>query len=272
MEYVDRRGARLPKIGLGTWRLSGAACERAVATALDLGYRHVDTAQLYGNERRVGRAIARSAVDREELFLTTKLAPGNVRADGVRRSTEESLRRLGTDYVDLLLVHWPNPRVRLAETLGAMNDLVDGGRVRHVGVSNFGLDRLREARRISDAPLLTDQVQFHPYRPKLDLLSYCQRRGLVLTAYSPLAHGGVLSDDVLGRVGERYGKTPAQVALRWAIQHEAVVAIPKATGRRHLAENLDVFDFGLTGAEMRAVERPSLLRTAVGFARGRLGL
>ncbi|WP_129117059.1 aldo/keto reductase [Halegenticoccus tardaugens] len=272
MEHVELQGVRLPKVGLGTWRLAGPTCEHAVATALDLGYRHLDTAQLYGNERRVGRALSASPVAREEVFLTTKLAPGNLRADAVRRSAAESLDRLDTDYLDLLLVHWPNPRVPLRETLGAMSELVDEGAVRRVGVSNFGPSRLRTAREVSDVPILTDQVQFHPYRPKPDLLSYCREHDLALTAYSPLAHGGVLDDDVLRRVGERYDKSPAQVALRWAVQQENVAVIPKATSRSHLAENLDVFDFELTEPEMRAVARPSLLRTAIGFVRGRLGV
>ncbi|MFB6102151.1 MAG: aldo/keto reductase [Haloplanus sp.] len=280
-ETVTVRGVDVPAVGLGTWRLQGADCRRAVETALELGYRHVDTAQAYGNERQVGAAIGASTVDRDEVFLTTKLDGSNRTRNAVHRSVRESLDRLGTDYLDLLLIHWPNDRppfapVRLpgatplTATLSAMHDLIDEGLVRHVGVSNFGIGRLDEARMDADAPILTDQVQFHPYWDQRDLLSYCRRNDVLLTAYSPLCHGGVLRDDVLARLGRTYGKSPAQVAIRWVVQHDGVCAIPKATSRDHLAANLDVFDFELTEAEMERIRRPSRLRTAVGFVRGRL--
>ena len=280
-DIVTVRGVEVPAVGLGTWRLRGDDCRRAVETALELGYRHVDTAQAYGNERRVGAAIRSSAVDRDDVFLTTKLDGGSRENGAVQRSVRESLDRLDTDYLDMLLIHWPNDKppfspVRLpggpplAETLTAMNELVDEGLVRHVGVSNFDVRRLDEARRLSEAPIVTNQVQFHPYWDQRDLLSYCRRNDVLLTAYSPLCHGGVLDDDVLRELGRRYGKTAAQVAIRWAIQHEGVVAIPKATSRDHLAANVDVFDFELTEAEMERIRRPSKLRTFAGFARSRL--
>jgi diketogulonate reductase-like aldo/keto reductase len=280
-DTVTVRGVDVPAVGLGTWRLRGDDCRRAVETALELGYRHVDTAQAYGNERQVGAAIRSSGVDRDDLFLTTKLDGGSRRSEAVHRSVRESLDRLGTDYLDLLLIHWPNDRppfvpvrlpggVPLAETLTAMNELVEEGVVRHVGVSNFDVRLLDEARRLSDAPIFADQVQFHPYWDQRRLRSYCRRNDVLLTAYSPLCHGGVLDDEVLRDVGRRYGKTTAQVAIRWAIQHEGVCAIPKATSREHLAANVDVFDFELTEAEMERIRRPSRLRTFAGFARSRL--
>jgi len=280
-EHVTVGGASVPAVGLGTWRLRGGDCRRAVRTALDLGYRHVDTAQVYGNEREVGAALAASGVDREDVFLATKLDGHSRRRGDVRPSVEASLSRLGVDCLDLLLVHWPTGKppfspvelpvgAPLAETLGAMNDLVDDGLVRHLGVSNFGVDRLAEARRLSDAPILTDQVQFHPYWDQSDLLAYCRRNDVLLTAYSPLCHGGVLDDPVLAAVGRTHGKNPAQVALRWVIQHENVCTVPKATSREHLAANRDVFDFELTPGEMERIGRPSKLRTAAGFVRSRL--
>jgi diketogulonate reductase-like aldo/keto reductase len=280
-ESVSVGGVDVPAIGLGTWRLRGDDCRQAVETALDLGYRHVDTAQAYGNERQVGTAISSSAVERDDLFLTTKLDGSARRHDAVGRSVRKSLDRLGTDYLDCLLIHWPNDKppfspVRLpggpplAETLDAMNELVEAGLVRHIGVSNFDVRLLDEARRLSDAPIFTNQVQFHPYWDQRRLLSYCRRNDVLLTAYSPLCHGGVLDDDVLGRIGRHYDKTPAQVAIRWAIQHEGVCTIPKATSRAHLAANIDVFDFELTEAEMERIRRPSKLRTLAGFARSRL--
>jgi len=280
-DTVTVGGVEVPAIGLGTWRLRGDDCRQTVGTALELGYRHVDTAQAYGNERAVGAALRSSAVDREDVFLTTKLDGDSRRRGAVRRSVRESLDRLGTDYLDLLLIHWPNGRppfvpVRLPgsppleETLTAMNDLVEAGLVRHLGVSNFDIRLLDRARRLSDAPIVANQVQFHPYWDQRRLLSYCRRHDVVLTAYSPLCHGGVLDDDRLAAIGRQYDKTPAQVAIRWAVQHDGVCAIPKATSRPHLAANLDVFDFELTAAEMERIHRPSKLRTVVGFTRSRL--
>ncbi|MFB6280824.1 MAG: aldo/keto reductase [Haloferacaceae archaeon] len=280
-ERVTVGGVELPAVGLGTWRLRGGDCRRAVRTALDLGYRHIDTAQVYGNERQVGAAIEASDVGREEVFLATKLDGSSRRRGAVRRSVEASLSRLGTDYLDLLMIHWPTGKPPgspvelpvgppLSETLAAMNDLVADGTVRHLGVSNFGADRLDAARRLSDAPVLADQVQFHPYWDQSDLLSYCRRNDVALTAYSPLCHGGVLRDPVLADVARAHDKSPAQVAIRWAIQHENVHAVPKASTRDHLAGNLDVFDFELTDAEMERIRRPSKLRTAAAFARARL--
>jgi diketogulonate reductase-like aldo/keto reductase len=272
MEYATVQGVDVPKLGLGTWRLTGDDCRRAVGTALDLGYRHVDTAQAYGNERQVGAAIAASDVDREDVFLATKLKGGNRDYDGVLRSTDESLARLRTDHLDLLLIHWPNRRVPTRETLDAMAELVEAGKVRHVGVSNFDREALDAAREAARVPVFTDQVQFHPYWDQTDLLDYCAVHDVLLTAYSPLAHGGVLSDPVLTEVGERYGKSAAQVALRWVVQHDSVAAIPKATTPEHLEANLAVFDFELTDEEMERVARPSKLRTLSGFVRSRAPL
>jgi diketogulonate reductase-like aldo/keto reductase len=279
-DTVTVGGVDVPAIGLGTWRLRGDDCRRTVETALDLGYRHVDTAQAYGNERQVGAAVRSSAVDRDDVFLTTKLDGDSRRDEAVRRSVRESLDRLGTDYLDCLLIHWPNgrppvlpvslPGPPLAETLTAMNELVEDGLVRHIGVSNFGIRLLDEARRLADAPIFANQVQFHPYWDQRRLHSYCRRHDVLLTAYSPLCHGGVLDDDRLAAVGRRYDKTPAQVAIRWVIQHDGVRAVPKATSREHLAANLDVFDFELTETEMDRIRRPSKLRTFAGFVRSRL--
>jgi diketogulonate reductase-like aldo/keto reductase len=274
-------GVDVPALGLGTWRLTGDQCREAVETALELGYRHIDTAQAYRNERQVGDAIAASDVPREDVFLATKLGAKGRAYDDVLRTTEESLSRLGTDYLDLLLIHWPNgsPPGSLnpfssgptnAETLEAMNELVERGKVRNIGVSNFDVDLLDEAREHSDAPILTNQVQYHPFWDQQALLDYCRIHDVLLTAYSPLGHGGVLDDPVLERIGRHHGKTAAQVALRWLVQQEGVVTIPKATSRDHLAANLDVFNFELTDAEMREIRRPSKLRTARSFLQGRL--
>ena len=272
MEYVTVQDTEVPALGLGTWRMRGPTCRRAVATALELGYRHIDTAQAYGNERQVGAALAQSAVAREELFLTTKLGSSNRDHDSVLASTRESLRKLDTDFVDLLLIHQPNTRTPLEETIGAMDELVADGLVNHIGVSNFGVKRLHAAREHATAPILTNQVQYHPFWDQTRLLDYCQIHDLMLTAYSPLAHGGAVSDDLLEEVGARYGKTPAQVALRWLVQQDNVSTVPKSTSPAHLESNLGIFDFELTEAEMRAIGRPSISRTASSFLCARLPL
>ena len=269
---LSRDGIEVPTLGLGTWRTTGPACRRTIETALELGYRHVDTAQKYGNEREVGVALSAAEVPREEVFLTTKVWAGNARYDDVIESTHESLDRLGVDYVDLLLIHWPNPLVDVEQTMAAMNDLHAEGVVRAIGVSNFSVHQLEAARRASDAPLFTNQVQFHPFQPQRELLAHCQTEGILLTAYSPLAHGGVIHDETLTQIGTRYGKTPAQVALRWALQHRGVIVIPKSTSREHLAENLEVFDFELSRAEVEAITRESPIRTGMAWIRGRLGV
>ncbi|WP_254824687.1 aldo/keto reductase [Haloglomus halophilum] len=281
MESITVQGVEVPRLGLGTWRLTGDDCREAVGTALDLGYRHIDTAQVYTNERQVGDALAASDVPREEVFLATKLGPQRS-SDDVLRTTEESLARLGTDYLDLLLIHWPNGRPPgsppnplasapdHAETLDAMNELVESGTVRNIGVSNFDVDQLDAARELSDAPILTDQVQYHPFWDQQDLLSYCRVHDVLLTAYSPLGHGGVLDDPVLERIARRHAKTPAQVALRWLVQQDQVATIPKATSREHLEANMAIFDFELTETEMREIRRPSTYETLKGFLKARV--
>jgi diketogulonate reductase-like aldo/keto reductase len=253
MEHVEVGGARIPKLGLGTWQNTGPTCAETVRTALDLGYRHIDTAQAYDNESEVGEGLAAADVDREDVFLTTKVWRSNLRREDVIQSVRESLDRLDVEYVDLLLIHWPHPRVPIEETVGAMTDLQSEGLVTHIGVSNFTRSQLRETIRVADRPIVADQVLYHPLKDQSDLRAFCVENDVALTAYSPLAHGAVIDDERLADIGDRYGKTAAQVALRWLIQQEHVVAIPKATGRDHLEENLDVFDFSLTDAEMQRI-------------------
>ncbi|AGN00118.1 aldo/keto reductase [Salinarchaeum sp. Harcht-Bsk1] len=253
MEYVQAGDAEIPELGLGTWQNTGQSCAETVETALELGYRHVDTAQMYGNEAQVGEGIERSSVDRDDVFLTTKLDRGNLEADDARESFEESLEKLGTDYVDLLLIHWPHPRVPFEETLGVMDELHDEGTVRHIGVSNFTPAQLEEAMGITRAPIVTDQVLYNPYKDQSDLHAFSLESDVALTAYSPLGRGDAISDSMLAAIGERYDKSAAQVALRWLVQQENVVAIPKATSREHLEANLAIYDFELTRDEMERI-------------------
>jgi diketogulonate reductase-like aldo/keto reductase len=250
MEYATVRGIKVPKIGLGTARMTGEGCRQAVETGLDLGYRHLDTAQLYDNEDAVGEVIAASGVDRSEVFLTTKLHRRNLAPEDVFESFAASLNRLGTDYVDLLLIHAPSDAVPVEETIDAMNELQDEGKVERVGVSNFSVEQLRAAMDASDTLILTNQVEYHPHYRQDDLLEFCIDEDVALTAYSPLDEGRLTDDATLVGIGDRYGKTAGQVGLRWLVQQENVVAIPKASSLDHQRENLDVFDFELTDEEM----------------------
>jgi diketogulonate reductase-like aldo/keto reductase len=255
VEHQTIKGEEVPSIGLGTYRLTGETCVRAVGRALSMGYRHVDTAQMYGNEAEVGRGIEASGVDRDEVFLTTKVWPSDFARERVIRKTRESLKKLRTDRVDLLLMHWPGEDVPLEETLGAMRELQEEGGVLHLGVSNFSPALVEEASR--HAEIFCNQVQYHPYRAQDALLAQARELDYLLTAYSPLSRGGVGRDATLREIGKAHGKTASQVTLRWLVQQEKVSAIPKATGEEHLAANLDVFDFELSGEEM---DRISSLR------------
>jgi diketogulonate reductase-like aldo/keto reductase len=248
MGYLTIQDAEVPSLGLGTYRLTRGACVRAVGCALSMGYRHVDTAQMYGNEAEVGRGVEDAGVDREEIFLTTKVWPSDFAHDRVIRKTRESLKKLRTDYVDLLLMHWPGDGVPLGETLGAMRDLQEEGSVLHVGVSNFSPSLVEEA--AEHAQIFCNQVQYHPYRSQDALLAQAQEMDYLLTAYTPLSRGGVQRNKTLREIGEAHNKTATQVALRWLLQQDKVCAIPKATGEEHLRENLDVFDFELSDEEM----------------------
>jgi diketogulonate reductase-like aldo/keto reductase len=248
MEYQTVKGEKVPSLGLGTYRLTGEACERAVERGLSLGYRHLDTAQMYGNEAEVGRGIRSSGVDRGEIFVTTKVWPSDFAHDRVIRKTRESLEKLGTDYVDLLLMHWPGDGVPLGETLGAMRELQEAGDVLYIGVSNFSPSLVEEA--TGHAEIFCNQVQYHPYRDQNALRDQAQELDYLLTAYTPLSRGGVQDDATLEEIGEAHGKSATQVALRWLVQQDKVSAIPKATSEDHLRENLDVFDFELSEEEM----------------------
>lgn len=252
MEYVSVHGVEVPALGLGTARMKGDECRDTVEAALDLGYRHIDTAQMYDNEEAVGDAIADSTVDREDVFLVTKILRDNLSYEDVLRSFSESLARLQTEYVDLLLIHAPSRTVPIEASLRAMNELQAQGRVEHIGVSNFSVDQMQDAIDASETPILTNQVEYHPFERQDDVLEFCIESDVMLTAYSPLNKGD-LSHPTLAEIGSQKGKTPAQVALRWLLQQDTVSAIPKAARRTHLKENLDVFDFRLTSEEMEQV-------------------
>lgn len=253
MEYVTAQGVDVPALGLGTWKLKGARAREVVEEALAMGYRHLDTAQMYGNEAEVGDAIRRADVDRDEVFLTTKIWRSNLSYEKVHSSVAESLEKLDAGYIDLLLIHWPRLTGSHEGTIRAMNELQDKGSVREIGVSNFSVDQMETARGYSETPIVANQVQYHPLTEQREVLQHCVEEDLVLTAYSPLAKGRVLDEQTLREIGARYGKSPAQVALRWLIQQPQVAAIPKASSRAHLRENLEIFDFELTTEEMEEI-------------------
>ncbi len=244
------KGEKVPALGYGTWQIRGNECVEGVANALAIGYRHIDTAQAYHNEEEVGKGIRNSGVNREDIFLVTKVHQSQFTHDRVIKSTVESLQKLATDYIDLLLMHWPNPDVPLRETLGAFKELQTTGRIKHIGVSNFSSSLVDDAQ--LHAPIFCNQVEYHPYREQSDLVQQAKDDDYMLTAYSPLDRGGVLSDPILTEIGERYGKSPAQVSLRWLIQ-QGVAAIPKATSEEHRNANFDIFDFELTDDEMQTI-------------------
>jgi 2,5-diketo-D-gluconate reductase B len=251
MEHQTIKGKRVPSLGLGTWQLSGQECVRVVDRALALGYRHIDTAQMYANEGEVGRGMRNSGVGREEIFLVTKVRTSRFSHDDVIHSTHESLKKLQTEYIDLLLMHWPNPSVPLEETLGAMTELQEEASVKHLGVSNFPPSMVEEA--TEHATVFCNQVEYHTYTAQDELLDQAKEMDYLLTAYSPVAKGRVSNDATLREIGEAHGKTPTQVALRWLIQQVKVAAIPKAASEDHLRSNFDIFDFGLSSEEMERI-------------------
>lgn len=254
MQFKTVLDTDVPEIGLGTHRLYGKECKQIVREALEIGYRHIDTAQIYKNEKEVGDAIQASGIDREEIFLTTKVWHTNLDHDDVLTSVEESLKELRVPYIDLLLIHWPNKQYSLQQTLEAMLALRDQGKAVNIGVSNFPLSLTQTVIEDLRIPILTNQVEFHPFLEQFNLLDYSYENDFLVTAYSPLAQGKVSDNDTLKRIGAEYSKSPAQIALRWLIEQENVVAIPKASTTEHLIENLDIYDFELSDEHFEQID------------------
>jgi 2,5-diketo-D-gluconate reductase B len=242
----------VPAIGLGTFGLSGAEGVRSVRTALDLGYRHLDTAQRYGNEAEIGEALATSSV-RDDVFITTKVWHTDLAPERIATLSEESLRRLRRDFVDLLLVHWPNPAIPLEATLDAMLAVKAAGRARHIGVSNFPIHLLEVAWRCCGDALFANQVEYHPFLDQSKILEWLRARGMLLIAYMPLARGKVAEDPTLRAIANEHGKTPQQVALRWLVQQENVIPIPRSSRAENLSANIDIFGFDLSPSEMARI-------------------
>ena len=268
MQFVEANGAKIPAIGLGIWELRGRTCARLVEQALKLGYRHIDTAQVYENEREVGEGLRASRVRRDEVFVTTKVWTTHFAPNDLERSTKESLTRLRIAEIDLLLLHWPNPHVPLQETLGALAHVKKLGMAKHIGVSNFTVALIEEATAACPEPLVCDQVEYHPYLDQTKVKQACARHGMALVAYSPVANGRIKNDRTLAQIGQAHGKTAAQVCLRWLVQQN-VAAIPRTSKIERLSENIDIFDFTLSDDEMRLIFRMASAKgrlTDFGFA------
>ena len=249
---VEAHGARIPVIGLGTWDLRGRSCARLVEQALHLGYRHVDTAEMYDNEREVGEGLRASGIARDQVFITTKVWPSHFAPRELERAAKESLARLGLAEADLLLLHWPNPQIPLRETLGALCRVRRTGLARHIGVSNFTVALIDEAVRLADEPLVCDQIEVHPFIDQSKVIAACRRHGMATVAYSPVARGGVQRDKVLARIAKAHGKSAAQVSLRFLVQR-GIVVIPRTSRVERLSENFAIFDFVLSEAEMAEI-------------------
>lgn len=244
------KDTEVPAIGLGTWLLRGNSCIATVEKAISLGYRLIDTAQDYDNEAEVGEGIQRSNARRENIFLVTKVNPANFSYEDALHSTKESCYKLSVDYIDLVLLHWPNPDVSLDETLGALAKLREEGVIRHIGLSNFPPHMVDEA--FKHIEIFCNEVEYHPYLVRQYLINHAKANNYLLMSYCPVTKGRVMEDSVLREIGKNHSKSPAQISLRWLIQ-EGTVPIPKASSPGHLEENADVFDFYLSDEEIAAI-------------------
>ncbi len=244
-------GSVIPATGFGTWTLKGDDCSELVGQALAAGYRAIDTAASYDNEEAVGAGLRASPVPRDDVFVTTKVWWTDLAPADFERSAEASLRRLGLDHVDLLLIHWPNPKIALKDTVAALNRVQRQGLTRHIGLANFTTSLMAEAMGLSGVPLICNQVEYHPYLDQKKVYDACRAAGMAMISYCPLYRGGPLFEEpAVTRAAAGHGRTPAQIVLRWHVQQRGVGAIPRTTRKERLAENAAIFDFSLSEAEM----------------------
>ena len=253
MQNVQVGNAAIPAIGFGTYGMNAADIYRMIPAALSAGFRHIDTAQIYGNEGEIGDSVAASGIPRSEIFLTTKVWVSNYSERSFEASVNESLRKLKTDYVDLLLLHWPGSNVPLVEQIAGLNAVARAGKVRHIGVSNFNRALMSESVRLSAVPLVTNQFEYHPYLNQSLLIESTLQAGLAVTGYCGMAIGRVFSDPTLEEIAARYDKTIAQIVLRWLVQQPGIIALSRTTKAERLAQNLAVFDFELESEDMTAI-------------------
>ncbi|WP_086091571.1 aldo/keto reductase [Pseudorhodoplanes sinuspersici] len=252
MPVVEAKGTKIPSIGLGTMTLKDDVCIEAVSAALKMGYRHVDTATFYANEAEVGEGIRTSGIPRDEIFLTTKVRHGDLAPDDFEAAVDASLKRLGVPYVDLLLIHWPNPAIPPAAYIPNLCKAKRTGQAKNIGVANFTIALLDEAERLADEPLINNQIEVHPFLDQNTILADCERRGISVTAYCPLGRGRIPGHAALDRIATAYNKTEAQIALRWLVQ-QGLSAIPRTATPEKMKLNIDIFDFKLSEAEMTEI-------------------
>jgi 2,5-diketo-D-gluconate reductase B len=252
MHVVEANGASIPLLGLGTWELRGRTCARVVEQALRLGYRHIDTAQIYDNEREVGEGLRASGVRRDDVFVVTKIWPSHFAPRELERSAKECLVRLRLSEVDLLLLHWPNPHVPLSETMGALCKVKRDGLARHIGISNFTVALIEEAMRHASEPLVCNQFEAHPFLDQAKVIDATRARGMAVVAYSPIARGEAIHNPVLIEIGKAHSKSAAQTCLRWLVQQDIAV-IPRTAKIERLSSNAAIFDFTLTDDEMERI-------------------
>ena len=247
--------ANIPVLGLGTWQSTGQDCIDVVKKALEMGYEHIDTAQAYDNEKEVGQGIKQSGVARDKFFLTTKIFPDDMKfqPEKLIEAAKRSLENLDTDYVDLLLLHWPDDRVPLSETIPALCELQKQGLTRHIGVSNFNIADIIEAEKHADVPIVVNQVEFHPFIKQNTLQTFLNNHHILLEAYSPLARGDVFDNDTIKEIADKHNVTPAQISLAWILSDKHRVAIPKTSNPDHLQGNLDAIDVSLSAEELEKI-------------------
>lgn len=247
--------AKIPVLGLGTWQSTGQECINVVNEALKMGYEHIDTAQAYDNEKEVGQGIKKSGVARDKFFLTTKIFPDDMKfePEKLKAAAKRSLENLGTDYVDLLLLHWPDDRVPLSETIPALCELQKQGLTRNIGVSNFNIANIIEAKKYADVPIVVNQVEFHPFIKQHTLQSFLNNHHILLEAYSPLARGDVFDNEIIKEIAEQHNISPAQVSLAWILSDNKRIAIPKTSNPDHLQGNLDAVEVQLSADELEKI-------------------
>lgn len=252
MLYIKKDTLNVPALGLGTWQANGDQCVEAIKAGLEIGYRHIDTAQIYENEEYVGAGLSKSAVNRADIFLTTKIWRDNITGQSFASSLEESLRKLKTDYVDMLLIHWPFEEID-DSTWDQLVQAKEKGQTRAIGISNFTVAQMQDVVEQRGIPVVNNQVEYHPKLSQAPVLEYARAHDMFLTAYSPLGRGDVFQEPVLKDLASKYNKNEGQISLRWLIQQQDVAAIPKSSNPKHLKANFDIFDFELTESEMRDV-------------------